>query len=111
MVYPKLSAMAFNFLSVPGMSYLLVLKFQLIIFKAMSTAVEHLFSQGQQLLHFTWNCMSPSMIHAFLCLGDWGKRDLIDMPEIVAVIRLGKKHAHSNSQSSESESGSDIIYV
>ena len=42
--------------------------------------------------------MSPSMIHAFLCLGDWGKRDLIDMPEIVAVIRtscLGKKHAHS----------------
>ena len=107
MVYPKLSAMAFNFLSVPGMSYLLVLKFQLIIFKAMSTAVERLFSHGQQLLHFTRNCM----IHAFLCLGDWGKRDLIDMPEIVAVIRLGKKHAHSNSQSSESESGSDIIYV
>ena len=58
--------------------------------------------------------MSPSMICAFLCFGDWGKRDLIDMPEIVAVIhtsRLGKKHARSNSQSSEPESGSDIIYV
>ena len=111
MVYPKLSAMAFNFLSVPGMLYLLMLRFKLIIFKAMSTTVERLFSQGWQLLHFTRNCMSPSMIHAFLCLGDWGKRDLIDMPEIVAVIhtsRLGKKcahyAAHSNSQSSESES-------
>ena len=100
MVYPKLSAIAFDFLSVPGMSYLLVLKFQLIIFKAMSTAVEHLFSQGQQLLHFTQNRMSPSMICAFLCLGDWGKRDLIDMPEIVAVIHiscLGKERACSNS--------------
>ena len=115
MVYPKLSAMVFDFLSVPGMLYLLMLRFKLIIFKAMSTIVEHLFSQGRQLLHFTQNRMSPSMICAFLCLGDWGKRDLIDMPEIVAVIHtscLGKKHAHSNfSQSSESKSGSDIIYV
>ena len=93
MVYPKLSAMTFNFLSVPGMLYLLVLKFQLIIFKATSTTVECLFLQGQHLLHFTWNRMSPSMIHAFLCLGDWGKRDLIDMLEIVVVIctlHLGK---------------------
>ena len=114
MVYPKLSAMAFDVLSVPGMSYLLVLKFQLIIFKATSTTVERLFSQGLQLLHFTRNRMLPTMIHAFLCQGDWGKRDLIDMLEIVAVIRtsrLGKKHARSNSQSSESKSGSDIIYV
>ena len=114
MVYPKLSAMVFDFLSVPGMSYLLVLKFQLIVFKSTSTTVECLFLQGRQLLHFTQNHMSPSMIHAFLCLGDWGKRDLIDMPEIVAVIctlRLGKKCAHSNSQSSESKSGSNIIYL
>ena len=46
MVYPKLSAMAFDFLSVPGMLYLLMLRFKLIIFKATSTIVEHLFSQG-----------------------------------------------------------------
>ena len=46
MVYPKLSAMAFNFLSVPGMLYLLMLKFKLIIFKATSTTAECLFSQG-----------------------------------------------------------------
>lgn len=53
--------------------------------------------------------MSPSMIRAFLCLGDWGRRDLIDMPGIVAVIRtsrLRKKRAHSISESSESDNDS-----
>ncbi|KIL63554.1 hypothetical protein M378DRAFT_53484, partial [Amanita muscaria Koide BX008] len=69
-VYPKLSAMAFDYLSVP----------------ATSTAVERLFSQGRQLLYFTRNRLSPTMIRAFLCLSDWGKRDLIDMPELVAAI-------------------------
>ena len=51
--------------------------------------------------------MSPSMICACLCFGDWGKRGLVDMQEIVAAIhasRLGKKCAHSVSSS---ESGSD----
>lgn len=46
------------------------------------------------------------MIRAFLCLGDWGKRDLIDMPEIVAAIRMSrlkKKRARSNSIGSDSE--------
>ena len=73
------------------------------MFSATSTAIEHLFSQGQQLLHFTRNCLLPSMIHAFLCLGDWGKKDLVNMPELVGAIRashLGKKHAQSKSLSS-----------
>jgi hypothetical protein len=30
------------------------------------TAVKHIFSQGQHLLHFTQNCLSPSSTHAFL---------------------------------------------
>ncbi|KAI0291916.1 hypothetical protein B0F90DRAFT_1774126, partial [Multifurca ochricompacta] len=32
---------------------------------------KHLFSQGQQLIYFTWKSLSPSMICALLCLGDW----------------------------------------
>ena len=43
-----------------------------------------------------------------------GKRDLIDMPEIVAVIhtlRLGKKRARSNSQSSESHQENSKILI
>src|ERR1700692_2300957 len=67
-VYPKLSAMAFDYLSVPGKFYLL--RFVRLFtdglwFLATSTAVERLFSQGRQLLHFTRNRLSPSMIHAF----------------------------------------------
>jgi hypothetical protein len=52
--------------------------------------------------------MSPSTIRACLCFGDWGRRNLIDMQEIVAAVRasrLGKKRARSISESS-SESGS-----
>ncbi|KAF8236982.1 hypothetical protein L208DRAFT_1249853, partial [Tricholoma matsutake] len=69
---------------------------------ATSTAVECLFSQGCQLLHFTHNCLSPSMIHAFLCLGDWGTKDLVDIPKLVGAVCvscLGKKHAWSKSLS------------
>ncbi|KIK80377.1 hypothetical protein PAXRUDRAFT_158868, partial [Paxillus rubicundulus Ve08.2h10] len=44
--YPTLHWMALNFLSVPGVSDHLT---------PMSTAVEHVFSQERQLLHFTHN--------------------------------------------------------
>jgi hypothetical protein len=40
------------------------------------------------------------MIRASLCLGDWGKKDLVDMSELVEAIhasRLGKKRARSES--------------
>ena len=53
---------------------------------ATSTAVEHLFLQGCQLLHFTRSQLSPSMIHAFLCFGDWSWKDLVDMPDLASVI-------------------------
>jgi hypothetical protein len=59
--------------------------------------------------------MSPSTIRASLCFGDWGRRNLVDMREVIAGIRasrLGKKRARSNSESS-SESGSSHgdVYV
>ncbi len=43
------------------------------------------------------------MIRAFLCFGDWGKKNLVDMPEVVGAIRasrLGKKRVRSESVSS-----------
>ena len=59
--------------------------------------------------------MSPSTIRACLCYGDWGRRNLVDMREVTAVIRalrLGKKRARSNSEaSSESGSSHGDIYV
>ncbi|KIM63441.1 hypothetical protein SCLCIDRAFT_91875, partial [Scleroderma citrinum Foug A] len=59
--YPTLYRMALDYLSVP----------------ATSTAVERVFSQGRQLLHFARNCLSPSSTRAFLCLGLWLRMDLI----------------------------------
>ncbi|KIM56394.1 hypothetical protein SCLCIDRAFT_94438, partial [Scleroderma citrinum Foug A] len=64
--YPMLHQMALDFLSVP----------------ATSTAVEHVFSQGCQLLHFTHNQLSPSTICAYLCLGAWGRCDLLIMEDL-----------------------------
>ena len=55
---------------------------------ATSTAVERVFSQGQQLLHFTRNRLSPASIRASLCLGDWSRRDLLSTSDIVEAIQI-----------------------
>ncbi|EPQ50068.1 hypothetical protein GLOTRDRAFT_21677, partial [Gloeophyllum trabeum ATCC 11539] len=67
--YPHLSRMALDYLSIP----------------ATSTAVEHIFSQGRQLLHFTRNCLGPGFFRAILCLGSWGHRDLLLMEDLTAA--------------------------
>ncbi|EGN99645.1 hypothetical protein SERLA73DRAFT_38945, partial [Serpula lacrymans var. lacrymans S7.3] len=64
--YPNLHRMALNYLSIP----------------ATSTAVERIFSQGQQLLHFTRNRLSPSSTRAFLCLGSWLRCELISSADL-----------------------------
>ena len=55
---------------------------------ATSTAVERVFSQGRQLLHFTRNWLSPASIRASLCLGDWSRRDLLSTSDIVEAIQI-----------------------
>jgi hypothetical protein len=54
---------------------------------ATSTAVERVFSQGRQLLHFTRNRLSGKSIQALMCFGDWSWRDLVQMSDIVDAIR------------------------
>ncbi|KAG2069180.1 hypothetical protein BDR04DRAFT_971732, partial [Suillus decipiens] len=49
---------------------------------ATSTAVERVFSQARQLLHFTRNRLAPSIIRTFLCLGAWGRSDLLMMEDL-----------------------------
>ena len=58
---------------------------------ATSTAVKHVFSQGCQLLLFTWNHLCTSSIHAFLCLGSWGHNDLIFFEDVLAAVKAGLK--------------------
>jgi hypothetical protein len=59
------------------------------IMLATSTAVERVFSQGQQLLYFTRNRLSPTLIQSSLCFDDWSRKDMVQMSDIIGVI-LGK---------------------
>ena len=58
---------------------------------ATSTAVEHIFSQGRQLLLYTWNRLSPFSICAILCFRDWSHKDLVDMLDLVAAVNDKQK--------------------
>jgi hypothetical protein len=58
---------------------------------ATSTAVEHVFSQGRQLLHFTCNRLSGLSIQSLLCFGDWSRKDLIATSDIVDAIRYSNR--------------------
>ena len=53
--------------------------------------MEQVFSQGRQLLHFTQNRLSPSAIRAFLCLGAWGRCNLLFMEDLLAAVTNRKR--------------------
>ena len=82
---------ALNFLSIPGVfsiiSFLLVIYSSRLFILARSTAVERLFSQRRQLLHFTRSHLSGNTICTLLCYGDWCWKDLVDIDDIVKAIR------------------------
>ena len=89
-VYPRLSAMALDYLSIPGKFQLFCTIIVTNINLATSTAVEHMFSQGQQLLHFTRNRLfTLALIRASLCFGDWSRTGMVHMSDIIKAI-LGK---------------------
>ena len=74
---------------------------------ATSTAVERLFSMGRQLLDFTRNRLSPASIRANLCFGDWARKDLVDMPELIEVIRLQSNRKRVRSEVTDSSGAVD----
>ena len=63
MIYPNLACMALDYLSIPGANLSLVVHWlNLTLCLATSTAIKHVFSHGQQLLHFTHNhCIVAKM--------------------------------------------------
>ena len=71
--------------------YLPLILLVIVFLVATSTAVERVFSQGCQLLLFTWNCLCTSSICAFLCLGLWGCNDLIFFEDVLAAVKAGSK--------------------
>ena len=71
--------------------YLPLILLLIVFLVATSTAVKCVFLQGCQLLLFTQNCLHASSICAFLCLGSWGRNDLIFFKDVLAAVKAGSK--------------------
>jgi hAT family C-terminal dimerisation region len=81
LIYPSLSRMALDYLSVP----------------ATSTAVERVFSRGRQLLPFTRCALSAASMRMYLCLGSWCRAGLIRAEDLEDAIK-GKKRKYQSSE-------------
>lgn len=90
-VYPNLSSMALDYLSIPRKQISLKRYSILTSAVATSTAVERVFSQGRHILHFTRNRLSPSAIRAYLCLGSWARHGLVTTNDFVKAIQSESK--------------------
>jgi hypothetical protein len=64
---------------------------------ATSTAVERVFLQGHQLLLSTRNRLLASSIHVFLCLGSWGRNNLILFEDGLAAVKGNSKRKRKSS--------------
>lgn len=53
--------------------------------------MERVFSQGRQLLYFTRSRLTPTLIRASLCFGDWSRKEMVQMSDIIgAILEKGK---------------------
>lgn len=107
-VFPKLSRMAFDYLTVAGkysfiFVILVVITDLFFIYLASSTAVERVFSRGRHLLHFTRNRLSGKSIRMCLCLGSWSRFDLINDDDVLRAVEAnmgvtskGKRRANED---------------
>jgi len=98
-IYPNLHRMALDYLSIPGkLDITLIFVYITNCFPlATSTAVERVFSQGRQLLSFTRNRLSASNIRVFLCLGSWGRSDLIFFEDVLSAVKGVSKRKREDS--------------
>ncbi|KAJ7480968.1 hypothetical protein FB451DRAFT_1031089, partial [Mycena latifolia] len=59
---------------------------------ATSIAVECVFSHGRRLLEFTQNRMSAASFRRQLCLGSWGRSNLIRIQDLIAARTPQKRN-------------------
>ncbi|KAJ7441155.1 hypothetical protein B0H11DRAFT_1723350, partial [Mycena galericulata] len=77
---------------------------------ATSVAVERVFSHGRRLLHFTRNRMSAASFRRLLCLGSWGRRDLLRINDLIAACSP-KKRKRVRAQDDADSSGNESIEI
>ena len=87
-VYPHLSRMAWNYLSIPSMSICMPVCHRPHFLLATSTNIECVFSKGQLIFSHIWNWLSITSTHILrnLMCTEWGTCDAQD----------GLRHEHQN---------------
>lgn len=84
-IYPQLSRMATDYLSIPGTLSQHPYVDSIDIFVATSVDVERLFSRGRVLLAHVRNRLCAQTIRALLCLGSWSRLGLVKDADIKKV--------------------------
>jgi hypothetical protein len=70
------------------------------------------FSQGHQLLHFTHNQLSPVLIQASLCFGDWSCKNMVSISDIIdKILHKGKNKRVVNEALSDGETWIHLLYA
>jgi len=87
-VYPHLSQMARNYLSIPGMSICMPVCHRPHFLLATSTDVERVFSKGRLILLHIHNRLSVASTHMLMCLGAWSKLGFMCDADIRAAAIL-----------------------
>ena len=81
-VFPNLSHMACNYLSIPGKSTNFSTVSKYLLFPATTVDVEHVFSQGQLVLSHIHSHLSIQSMHTLLCLRAWCQHGLVKVQDL-----------------------------
>jgi hypothetical protein len=87
-MYPRLSRMAMDYLSIPGKPTPLILYMISEWVAATSVDVERIFSKGRILLSHVRNRLSVQSTRALMCLGSWSLQGYVKNKDIFAVTVL-----------------------
>ncbi|KAJ7664246.1 hypothetical protein B0H17DRAFT_952159, partial [Mycena rosella] len=77
---------------------------------ATSVAVERVFSRGRRMLQFTRTRMSAASFRGLLCLGSWGRRDLLRINDLIAACSP-KKRKRVLAQDDAENSGNESVEI
>jgi hypothetical protein len=94
-VYPRLSRMAMDYLTIPGESVVFARLYARLTqsFAATSVDVERVFSRGRDLLSYRRNRLSGARLRALLLLGDWHRTGVIGYNDIFQALKLADQRS------------------
>jgi hypothetical protein len=87
-VYPTLSRMALDYLSIPGESLHAISTAQILTNLATSVDVERVFSRGRLLLSHVRSRLSVQSTRALLCVGSWSLLGLVKDEDVLSAAML-----------------------